>query len=91
MRSKLFFCNHLKFFLANTGGLLGLFMGFSLFSFVEIFYYLSIRPCSIVVSKRRSTCRRKFKSNKMRVDQTVTPINVRIQDAVGHHINSIYP
>lgn len=30
-------------FLANCGGLLGLFMGVSLLSLVEIFYYLVIR------------------------------------------------
>lgn len=30
-------------FLAGCGGLMGLFMGFSLVSFVEIFYYLTIR------------------------------------------------
>lgn len=27
------------------GGLLGLFMGFSVFSIVEIFYFLTFRPC----------------------------------------------
>lgn len=29
---------------ANTGGLLGLFMGFSVVSIVEIVYFLSVRP-----------------------------------------------
>lgn len=32
-------------FLANCGGLLGLFMGVSLLSIVEIMYYLTIRLC----------------------------------------------
>lgn len=30
---------------ANVGGLLGLFMGFSVLSIVEILYFLSFRPC----------------------------------------------
>ncbi|KAJ8727775.1 hypothetical protein PYW07_001894 [Mythimna separata] len=32
-------------FLANCGGLLGLFLGFSFLSLVEIFYFLSLRLC----------------------------------------------
>lgn len=31
-------------FLSNTGGLLGLFMGFSVISIIEIIYFLSLRP-----------------------------------------------
>ncbi|XP_055372760.1 pickpocket protein 28-like [Condylostylus longicornis] len=31
-------------FLSNTGGLLGLFMGFSIFSLIEIVYFLTLRP-----------------------------------------------
>ncbi|XP_055320679.1 pickpocket protein 28 [Sitodiplosis mosellana] len=31
-------------FLSNIGGLLGLFMGFSVISFIEMFYFISIRP-----------------------------------------------
>lgn len=48
------FCFHLKIlfycfydlfaFTAYTGGILGLFMGFSVFSIVEIFYFLTFRP-----------------------------------------------
>ncbi|XP_068083951.1 pickpocket protein 28-like [Anabrus simplex] len=30
-------------FLANCGGLLGLFLGFSILSFIEIFYFLTLR------------------------------------------------
>lgn len=33
-------------FLANIGGLLGLFMGVSTLSFVEIFYFCTIRLCT---------------------------------------------
>lgn len=32
-------------FLANCGGLLGLFMGVSLLSFVEIIYHITLRVC----------------------------------------------
>lgn len=31
-------------FSANTGGLLGLFMGFSVLSLIEIFYFITLRP-----------------------------------------------
>lgn len=31
-------------FLSNTGGLLGLFLGFSVVSLIEIFYFLTLRP-----------------------------------------------
>lgn len=31
-------------FLANTGGLLGLFMGFSVVSILEIIYFVTLRP-----------------------------------------------
>ncbi|XP_039443656.1 pickpocket protein 28-like [Culex pipiens pallens] len=41
-------------FLANCGGLLGLFMGVSLLSLVEILYFCLIRPCSILRSSTRS-------------------------------------
>uniref|UniRef100_A0A182RXW0 Pickpocket n=1 Tax=Anopheles funestus TaxID=62324 RepID=A0A182RXW0_ANOFN len=34
-------------FLANCGGLLGLFMGVSILSLLEIFYFLTIRPFSV--------------------------------------------
>ncbi|XP_063243267.1 pickpocket protein 28-like [Bacillus rossius redtenbacheri] len=39
-------------FIANCGGLLGLFLGFSVISVVEIFYYLTIRPCLNVNLKK---------------------------------------
>ncbi|XP_067635805.1 pickpocket protein 28 [Eurosta solidaginis] len=40
-KSKMF---GLTEFLSNTGGLLGLFMGFSIFSIIEIIYYITVRP-----------------------------------------------
>lgn len=40
-------------FLANCGGLLGLFMGFSILSLVEIFYFSTIRMfCNFLMRKR---------------------------------------
>lgn len=40
-------------FLANCGGFLGLFMGFSILSLVEIFYYSTIRTlCNYFMRKR---------------------------------------
>lgn len=43
-------------FLASCGGLLGLFMGFSFISIVEILYYLSLRLfCNILnIGKRNA-------------------------------------
>ncbi|KAL4709034.1 hypothetical protein ACJJTC_005895 [Scirpophaga incertulas] len=44
-------------FLANCGGLLGLFMGFSILSVVEILYFLTLRICCLI-------CRKKSKERK---------------------------
>lgn len=41
-------------FLSNTGGLLGLFMGFSVISLIEIVYFLSLRPyCARKIVQRQ--------------------------------------
>ncbi|VVC92109.1 pickpocket protein 28 isoform X2 [Leptidea sinapis] len=40
-------------FLANCGGLLGLFMGFSILSVVEILYFLTLRVWCLLARKRR--------------------------------------
>lgn len=40
-------------FLSNTGGLLGLFLGFSVLSLIEIVYFMSLRP--YFVQKRLNT------------------------------------
>lgn len=51
-------------FLANIGGLLGLFMGFSVFSIIEVLYFLSIRPyCNYIkdLKQRRQSFQRVFK------------------------------
>lgn len=48
---------------ANIGGLLGLFMGFSIFSIIEIFYFILIRPycnCMRDAARRRQTIQRGF-------------------------------
>lgn len=62
------------FITANSGGLLGLFMGFSFFSIVEIVYFLTFRPCmnQIKVSKkRRQTNRMSKKLNRNRLQSRV--------------------
>lgn len=52
---------------ANIGGLLGLFMGFSIFSIIEVLYFLSIRPwCSYVKEKKKN--RKLFKRTNHRFD-----------------------
>ncbi|XP_026472958.1 pickpocket protein 28 isoform X2 [Ctenocephalides felis] len=41
-------------FLANCGGLMGLFMGVSLLSIIEIFYFITMRPlCTVRLHKER--------------------------------------
>lgn len=49
-------------FLANCGGLLGLFMGVSLLSFVEIIYFCTLRLCNNLKmrSDRKKSLRRKL-------------------------------
>ncbi|XP_068083948.1 pickpocket protein 28 [Anabrus simplex] len=41
-------------FVANCGGLLGLFLGFSILSLVEIIYFLTLRPCSNLIESSAS-------------------------------------
>lgn len=66
----LFFRNNFTLFLiwfligtANMGGLLSLFMGFSLFSIIELFYFLTIRPyCNYLrFSNRRDQISKLFR------------------------------
>lgn len=80
-------------FLSNTGGLLGLFMGFSVFSIIEIFYFLTIRPYNnyIKVSeRRRQTFRRVFRKFKLRAKRKATSlIEPQVEQIHNDHI--IYP
>lgn len=39
-------------FLANSGGLIGLFMGASMLSFIELIYYLTLRMVRALVFRR---------------------------------------
>ncbi|KAI5730158.1 hypothetical protein M8J76_010655 [Diaphorina citri] len=41
-------------FLSNTGGLLGLFLGFSFLSAFEVIYFLTLRLCCIIVRKHNN-------------------------------------
>lgn len=40
-------------YIANTGGLLGLFMGFSVVSLIEIVYFISLRPYCAARNRHR--------------------------------------
>ncbi|KAG7312367.1 hypothetical protein JYU34_001855 [Plutella xylostella] len=51
-------------FLANCGGLLGLFMGFSILSVAEILYFLTLRLCCILWRRRRSKIREANKTKE---------------------------
>ncbi|KAH8292921.1 hypothetical protein KR044_008658 [Drosophila immigrans] len=58
-------------FLSNTGGLLGLFMGFSIFSVIEILYYVTMRPycASRAIQQRRQ--------RRLATLQWLTPVRQR--------------
>lgn len=74
---------------AHTGGILGLFMGFSVFSIVEIFYFLTFRPCvhyTKVSKKRRQIMNRK----RMQSNRSRFPLDSRIHSEVIES-NSVHP
>lgn len=68
-------------FTAYIGGLLGLFMGFSMFSIIEGFYFLTIRPYSNYVKlshKRRLAFQRmvrKFRNFRSRRTLSASIVN----------------
>lgn len=49
-------------FLAQTGGILGLFLGFSVISLIEIIYFMTLRPITGYLRKRRVDNRLEIKS-----------------------------
>lgn len=77
-------------FLSNTGGLLGLFMGFSVISISELFYFMTIRPyCNYlrISDKRRHKFKRLFrKVQKLRFkkksDEAANALVLRTVDNV---------
>lgn len=57
-------------FLANCGGLLGLFMGFSILSLIEIIYYLTIRlACNLNMRRQRKNKIRSLSNAGLDQDQ----------------------
>lgn len=60
---------------ANTGGLLALFMGFSVFSIVEVVYFSSLRPFVnyLKVSRQRKLNNRMKKIKKRKLKRILTP------------------
>lgn len=75
------------------GGLLGLFMGFSVFSIIEVLYFLSIRPyCNYLKNdeKRRRKFPKLFKKNKIgtdRIDSTNINETALADYTVFPHVN----
>ncbi|XP_034482408.1 pickpocket protein 28 [Drosophila innubila] len=65
-------------FLSNTGGLLGLFMGFSIFSVIEIFYYVTVRP---YCASRTLQQRRQRRETELR---WLTPVRKRRRFILPH-------
>lgn len=69
-------------FLANCGGLLGLFMGFSLLSIVEVVYYCTLRlACNLY---RRRKAKRQLLSRQLVQETAVVATN-------GDEVNCIVP
>lgn len=62
-------------FLANCGGLLGLFMGVSLLSIVEIIYFCTLRLCCNLRSRQRRKKRvRKQESNRQQQQPPISSL-----------------
>ncbi|GBP37386.1 Pickpocket protein 28 [Eumeta japonica] len=59
-------------FLANCGGLLGLFLGFSFLSLVEIIYFISLRQCCI--EKRERTKNNENENSKREELYKILPL-----------------
>ncbi|KAK5646217.1 hypothetical protein RI129_004681 [Pyrocoelia pectoralis] len=64
-------------FLSNTGGLLGLFLGFGALSVVEVIYYLSLRVCCTAI--------RTHKKNKRKIKKKA------IENNNNNNSKQIYP
>lgn len=78
---------------ANIGGLLGLFMGFSVFSIIEIFYFLSIRPyCNYLkdAGNRRQTFQRMAHRFKHLTVKETTNLNSNYDNAIKMN-NLVFP
>lgn len=60
---------------ANTGGLLGLFMGFSVLSLIEILYFTTLRPFCKNVQQHRAKAHAKSKIHKSQSVPGVTHSN----------------
>lgn len=89
------FLSHFVFCIAaNTGGLLGLFMGFSVFSIVEIFYFFTFRPC--IHHKKESKKRhqpmkrtaKRYHTNHGRVSKSLLRSRIRFELPEN---NSVFP
>lgn len=85
-----------SFVSANIGGLLGLFMGFSVFSIIEILYFLSIRPyCRYLrdSEKRRQAIKnltqrfQNFRSKRKISTSRSNDSSNMVENAVFPHIN----
>lgn len=83
-------------FVANIGGLLGLFMGFSVFSIIEILYFLSIRPyCRYLrdSEKRRQAIQnltqrfRNFRSKRITNTGRSNDSTIMVENAIFPHLN----
>ncbi|XP_030558029.1 pickpocket protein 28 [Drosophila novamexicana] len=57
-------------FLSNIGGVMGLFMGFSVISIAEVLYFLVLKPISELISWKRSKKLDGIKHNPLEVTET---------------------
>lgn len=60
---------------ANTGGLLGLFMGFSVLSLIEILYFITLRPYCKRIQHHRSKANAKLKAQNSQPTTDITNSN----------------
>lgn len=77
----------LFFIIANTGGLLGLFMGFSVVSLIEMIYFLSIRPyCAHKRYYKNVTMVESFHNEKVFENSVISTINQHHHHSEGFSV-----
>lgn len=71
-------------FLSNTGGLLGLFMGFSVISLIEIVYFVSLRP---YCERKRFKMQQKIKSEEIQLQDRLFNNNLKGSNSKSFLVN----
>jgi Amiloride-sensitive sodium channel len=76
-------------FISYTGGALGLFLGFSVLSFVEILYYFSVRVVCFRLTKRKVSSSGKMDGKKSKADKSRKFLLSFYQNSSIHGLNQM--